>query len=135
MYITELPEGQKLPTSSFTLSLQKTREYLEAGEESSGYFTQLSTGDIAPTTICASLAIASIFNNFKLPPGTIHTTQDLKFNKTVKIGDNLICYLRITRNQKRGDLQLMNLKMEIMDETNNLVMEGETSFVTPQGIS
>ena len=132
MYITELPEGERLPVSSLNVSLQKTKEFLEASEESSGFFTETSLGDTAPTTICASLAIASIFKNYELPPGTIHTAQDLKFHKLVKVGDNFTCYLRVTRNQKRGDLQIMNLNIEIMDETNDLIMEGVTSFITPQ---
>lgn len=132
MYITELPEGKRLPASSLNLSLQKTKEFLEASEESSGFFTQTSFGDTAPNTMCASLAIASIFKDYELPPGTIHTTQDLKFHKLVKVGDNLTCHLRVTRNQKRGDLQIMNLRIDIMDEANDLIMEGETSFITPQ---
>ena len=132
MQISELKPGDKITTSFFTLEPERIRDYIEAVEESSGYFTEWSPGAIAPPVACVSLAVASLFTDMKLPDGTVHTSQEITFQRQVKVGEKLLCQASVVRNQVRRNLRLMNLRLEIDDETGNKVVTGETSLVINQ---
>ncbi len=129
MQINELKPGDKIPASSFTLEPNKIKDYIEAVEESSGYFSQWSPGVIAPPVACVSLAIAALFNNMKLPDGTVHTSQEITLNRPIKVGERLLCQASMVRNQARRRLRIMTLRLEINDEDGERVLEGETSLV------
>lgn len=127
--ITQFEPGDSIAASSFTLEANKIKDYIEAVEESSGYFTQSSPGAIAPPIACISLAMAALFKNIGLPDGTIHLSQEIKINKPVRVGQRLHCHASLTQNQVRRQLRIMTIRLEVDDETGKEVLEGKTSFV------
>lgn len=129
MRISELKLGDKLPVLTFTLEPNKIKDYLEAVEESSGYFTQWSQGEIAPPITCASLAVGSLFNEMEFPAGTIHLSQEITLNKPVKVGQILLCRSSLIRDQVRRNLRIMTLQLEIGNEAGEKVLEGKTTFI------
>ncbi len=129
MQISEFKPGDRIAASSFTLEANKINEYIEAVEESSGYFTQSSLGAVAPPLACAGLAIASLLKNLEFPDGTIHLSQEIRFNKPVRVGQTLHCHASLMQNQVRRHLRIMTIRLEVDDETGEEVLEGKTSFI------
>ena len=129
MRISELKLGDTIPASSFTLKPDKIKDYLEAVEESSGYFTQWSQGEIAPPVACASLAMASLFKNIEFPEGAVHLSQEITLHRPVKVGQTFFCHASVIRNQVRRDLRIMTMQLEISDEGGEEVLESKTGFI------
>ncbi len=129
MRISELNPGDNIPDSSFTLEANGIKDYIEAVEESSGYFTQWSQGIVAPPTACAGLAMAALFKDIELPDGTIHLSQEITFNRPVKVGQTLLCRASVIRNQVRGNRRIMTMQLKVSDEVGEEVLEGKTSVI------
>jgi len=127
--ISELKSGDRIAASSFTLEANKINEYIEAVEESSGYFTQSSLDAVAPPLACAGLAIAALFKDVEFPDGAIHLSQEIRLNKPVRVGQTLHCHGWLMQNQVRRHLRIMTIRLEVDDETGEGVLEGKTSFI------
>ena len=82
-----------------------------------------------------SLAVATLYNNMEFPEGTIHASQQINFKKTAKIGQTLYCQASVIRNQQRRGLFMLTLQLEITDETDNKLMDGQTVLVFPENTS
>lgn len=126
--ITEFKPGDRIAASSFTLEVNKIKDYIEAVEESSGYFTQLSPGAVAPPIVCVSLAMAVLLKNIEFPDGAIHLSQEIRLNKPVRVGQTLHCHSSLTQNQVRRHLRIMTIRLEVDDELGEEVLEGKMSF-------
>jgi hypothetical protein len=107
--ISELKPGDNIAASSFTIETNMVDEYIEAVEESSGYFTQSYTGAVAPPLACAGLAMAALLKDIEFPEGAIHLSQEIKLNKPVRIGQTI--------------------RLGVDDENGEEVLEGKTSFI------
>ncbi len=129
MRISELKPGDKIPTSSFTLEPNKIKDYIEAVEESSGYFTQCSQGAVTPPIACASLAMAALFKHIEVPEGAIHLSQEITLNKPIEVGQTLLCHASLIRNQVRRALRIMTIQLEVNDESGEEVLQSKTSFI------
>lgn len=129
MQITELKPGDKIPPSSFNLESDRIKDYIEAVEESSGYFTHFSQGSLSPPAACASLALAALLKDIELPPGAIHLSQEIKLSKPVRVGQTLHCHGSLVQNQLRGRLRIMSIELVVNGEDGEVVLEGKTSFI------
>jgi len=127
--ISELKPGDSIAASSFTLEANKIKDYIEAVEESSGYFTQTSLGAVAPPIACAGLAIAALFRDVEFPDGAIHLSQELRLSKPVRVGQKLHCHGSLMQNQVRKNLRIITIRLEVGDESGEEVLEGKTSFI------
>jgi len=130
--IRELKVGDKFPVLSFTLEPDKVKDYIEAVEESSGYFAQWSQGEVAPPIACASLAVATLFKDMELPAGTVHLSQEITLTRPVRVGQTLLVRAVVIRNQVRRNLHIMTLQLKISDEGDDEVLEGKTGFIFPE---
>ena len=129
MQISELKSGDRIAASSFTLETNKIKDYVEAVEESSGYFIQSSLGAVAPPITCVSLAMAALLKDVEFPDGTIHLSQEIRLNKPVRVGQTLHCHGSLIQNQVRRHLRIMTIRLEVDDEFGEEVLEGKTSFI------
>lgn len=127
--ISEFKPGDRIAASSFTLEANKINEYLEAVEESSGYFTQSSLGAVAPPIACVGLAMAALLKDVEFPDGTIHLSQEIRLNKPVRVGQTFHCHGSLMQNQVRRHLRIMTIRLEVDDELGEEVLEGKTSFI------
>jgi len=130
--ISEFKPGDRIAALSFILETNKINEYIEAVEESSGYFTQSSLGAEAPPIACVSLAVAALLKNVEFPDGTIHLSQEIRLNKPVRVGQKLHCHASLMQNQVRRQLRIMTIRLEVDDELGEEVLEGTTSFIVSE---
>ena len=130
--ISEFKPGDRIAALSFILETNKINEYIEAVEESSGYFTQSSLGAGAPPIACVSLAVAALLKDVEFPDGTIHLSQEIKLNKPVRVGQTLHCHASLMQNQVRRQLRIMTIRLEVDDELGEEVLEGKTSFIVSE---
>ena len=129
MQISEFKPGDRIAALSFTLETNKIKDYIEAVEESSGYFVRSSLGTVAPPIACAGLAMAALLKDVEFPDGTIHLSQEIRLNKPVRVGQTLHCHGSLIQNQVRRHLRIMTIRLEVDDESGEEVLESKTSFI------
>lgn len=109
------------------------------------------TGDLNPLHLDEMLAKKSIFKGrvahglliaslistvlgTKLPgPGTIYLSQNIKFNKPVRIGDVITATVEIKEiiNRKESKPPIIKLKTFCTNQKNEIVLEGEAVVMKP----
>src|SRR3972149_4844236 len=81
-----LPKGHHLPPSAFELSPQWVREYAAAVEDEA---IGALDGSLVPPMAVAALAVRSLLEAAKLPPGAIHLGQEMSLLEPVRVGERL----------------------------------------------
>ena len=120
--------GYEFPPASYQLSAPMVATYLKAVEETSQLYQDTR---LVPPTAVAAYAMATLSGHISLPPGTIHVSQELEFIGTVSVGDTITCRARVGRKQARGRLHLMTIYLSVVNQNQETVLAGKTSFVLP----
>ena len=125
----QLEAGYQFPPASYEMDAAMVAAYLKAVEETSELY---QAAGLVPPTAVAAYAMSSLSNNISLPPGTIHVSQELEFRDAVNVGDTITCNARVMRKQDRGRLHLMTVRLSVLNQNQNEVLAGKTSFVLPE---
>ena len=125
----QLEAGYKFPTASYQLDTRMVSAYIRAVEETG---TLYKDSTLVPPMAIAALAMSSLSKSIALPGGTIHVSQELEFIDPVNINDTITCHASVIRKQQRGKLNLMSVKLNVFNQTQEAVLSGKTSFILPQ---
>lgn len=131
-----LETGYELPPANYDVSAKVVSEYLEAVDESSNLYyqpdnPQALTGLVPPMVIVA-YTIATLSQSLSLPPGTIHTTQEMECLKMLSVGTRITCYAKVSRKQERSNLCLLTIDLNAFDENQELVLSGKSGIAFPK---
>ena len=126
---SQLEAGYEFRPGSFKLDASRVSLYLEAVQDTS--YPYLNNRLIPPMAV-AALALATVSNTIRLPPGSIHVSQELSFVAAVSQDDNLTSHAKISRAQKRGKLHLIAVDISVRNQNQQTVLTGKTSFILPQ---
>lgn len=128
MDFSQLEPGYEFPSTSFSLDRPAVDEYLGAVESDGDFYRDGSV----PMTMVAARALAALTGSISLPPGSIHTSQELEFHHTTRVQDALTSRARVSRKQSRGRFRLLSVDFDVADPAGNLVLSGKTSFILPE---
>ena len=123
-----LPKDHRLPPSKFELSPEWVREYVAAVED--GAIGALDAGLVPPMAV-AALALRTLLDGAKLPPGAIHLGQEISFLKPVSVGQSLAVSARIASRGEREGWILMSIDLNVEDEDRGPVMTARATLVMP----
>jgi hypothetical protein len=118
----ELNEGYELPEASFRLDSSLVRDYIESVSESS---TLYKSTDIVPP-----MAMAAMSKNISFPSGAIHVSQEVEFSGMARIGDTVTSHARISRNQKRGSINILSIELHAFNNDGQQILAGKTEFIS-----
>lgn len=125
---SQLEVGYNFPPSSYKLDHSIVSTYLKAVEDASSLYQDTN---LVPPMAVAAYTMKALSEGISLPLGTIHVSQELEFIATVSISDSLTSYARVTRQQTRGKLHLLTIKLNVFNQNQKAVLAGETSFILP----
>ena len=126
---SQLEAGYEFPPGSFELDAARVSLYLKAVQDNSYSYQE---NRLVPPMAVAALAMATLSNTIRLPPGSIHVSQELSFVKAISQDDRLTSYAKISRVQKRGKLHLIAVDINVRNRDQQTVLTGKTSFILPQ---
>ena len=124
----ELSTGYEFAPANFCPDGEMVTAYLSAIEGNKSVYEK---NQIVPPMAIAALAMAAMSEAFILPPGTVHVSQELKFEETVKIGETLTSNARVNRKVERGKFNMLSVGINVLNQNQVTVMTGETSFILP----
>jgi acyl dehydratase len=87
--------------------------------------------NIVPPMSIAALAMTAMAEGLSMPPGAVHVSQDIRFVNTVSIDEELTSFARVNRIVKRGKIHMLSIGINVVNDENIPVLEGETSFILP----
>jgi acyl dehydratase len=121
----QLTEGYEFPITTYELSPPVISGYLEAVEEPWPF------PGLAPPIAIAACAMRTMSESLVLPPGAIHTSQELEFCKPVSAGAVISCHAWVARKSTRGRMQLLVIALEAFDEDKEQVLGGKATVILP----
>jgi len=124
----QLVVGFEFPTQRYTMDQDLISLYLDATRDSSELYR---TGKLVPPMAVTAYAMNALSQAVALPSGTIHVSQELDFLKTVKVGDTIVCYSKVSRKVDRGGIRLINIDLTVTNQSAELVLTGKVGFILP----
>ena len=125
---SQLEPGFEFPACVYQLDRNMVSVYLKATGDTSDLYQ--NTGLIPPMAVAAQ-AMAALAESISLPPGTIHVSQELEFIGAVSIEDTLTSHARVLKHQQRGNLHLLSVELNVLNQKKEPVLTGRTGFVLP----
>ena len=115
---------------SWQLTEEKIRQYLEAvGDSPELYFQH----GLAPPLALSAYALGALLEKLNLPPGTIHSLQEMETAKPVAIGQEISGRAVLERPRQRAGLQFTTITYTLQDDSGAPVQTGKTTVLTPAG--
>jgi len=126
---SQLEAGYQFPATSYKLDASTVATYLKAVEDTSCLYQDTK---LVPPMAIAAYAMAALSQDISLPPGVIHVSQELEFISTVSVNDSLTSYAKVGRKQSRGKLHLLAISLDVLNQNQEAVLTGKTTFILPE---
>jgi hypothetical protein len=123
---SELNIGYEFPPVSFSLDSTMVADYIKAVGEISPLYQE---GKLVPPMAVAAFAMAELSKGMSLSSGTIHVSQEIELMDLITTNSIVTSHAKVSRKQKRGNLHLMTIDINILDQNNKTVLYGKTEFV------
>ncbi len=127
--LPDLSKGHAFPETAFNLSRDDTVSYLEAVGDANPLY--LESG-LAPPLAIAARALGALLDTIELPPGTLHTGQEVEAHTAVHIGAELALSGRIAQRSERAGLVISVLDFAVTAEGEDAPsLTGRTTVMAP----
>ncbi len=104
------------------------RQYLEAAADKSSLYDK--EGVVPPLAVAAQV-LTMLLEKMSLPPGAVHTAQELSCQASIRIGQTLIGSAKWPRPMKREQWRFISAEFVIKSEAGRLLLRGRTSVMAP----
>jgi acyl dehydratase len=125
----QLEPGYEFPPSSFKLDSAAVSAYIRAVEDTTSLYQGAA---LVPPLAVAALAMTALTEGISLPPGTIHVSQEFEFSATVTTDDTVTSFASVSRKHSRGKLHLLTVSFKVLNQKQQAVLAGKTSFILPE---
>ena len=111
---------------SWKVTEEWTQRYLRAvGDDRPEY----SDSGLAPPLGLAAWALGSLLERLDLPPGAIHSLQELETLSPVRLGDQISATASIGRPKRRGDMGFIAAGYTMENEAGRPVVRGKSTVL------
>lgn len=112
------------------LTEEKLRQYLEAVGDTPDLYLQHG---LAPPLALSAYALGALLTQLNLPPGTIHSTQEMEVAAPVAIGQEIRGRAVLERPRRRGGWRFITVTYTLHDGSGVPVQTGKTMVLSPIG--
>ena len=110
------------------LTEEKVRQYLAAVGDPPDLYLQYG---LAPPLALSAYALGALLDKLNLPPGTIHSTQEMEVAGPVAIGQEISGRAVLERPRRRGGWQFITVTYTLQDSGGATVQTGKTTVLSP----
>ncbi len=104
----------------------KVRQYLDAVADGSQVYYQYG---LVPPLALAAYALGSLLEKLELPPGAIHSLQEIETLQPVAFGEEVKATARVERPRRRGDLEFTTVSYCVDNSAGQRVQTGKTTVL------
>ncbi len=124
----KLITGYEFEPANFQLSSESVTAYLDAVESEKQTYEK---DKIVPPMAIAALAMTAMAAGISMPPCAVHVSQELQFLSLVGYDETLTSYAKVNRKVERGKIHMLSIGIKVMNQKQQTVLSGETSFILP----
>ena len=110
------------------LTEEKLRQYLAAVGDTPDLYLQHG---LAPPLALSAYALGALLDKLNLPPGTIHSVQEMEVVAPVAIGQEISGRAVLERPRRRGGWQFITVTYTLHDGNGVPVQTGKTTVLAP----
>ena len=128
----ELKPGTQVSSKEYELEPDLVSDYVDAVQHQNGLLEDDKGRELAPPMAVAALSIRGAVEDLRIPGGTLHAGQEIRFSRAVAVGARLKCEATLTQNSVRGDWRFLVVDCSVTDEDSE-VMTGKSTIMIPAG--
>ena len=128
----ELKPGARVSSKVYDLEPDVVSDYVNAVQHENGLLQDERGRDLAPPMAVAALSIRGAVEDLRIPGGTLHAGQEIRFSRAVAVGTRLNCVATLTQNSVRGDWRFLVVDCSVTDDGSE-VMTGKSTIMIPAG--
>jgi len=122
--ISTLPRGHEFEPADCTVTPAAVTAYLRATGDANDY------ADAVPALAAVALGLASLQAQVALPEGSLHTSQEVEHERTVRAGERLTLTGRIAQRSERQGLVISVIELELSG-TEGVGIRSRTTIMAP----
>lgn len=107
---------------------EKLCQYLAAVGDTPELYLQHG---LAPPLALSAYALGALLDKLNLPPGTIHSAQEMEVAAPVAIGQEISGRAVLERPRRRGGWQFITVTYNLHDDSGATVQTGKTTVLSP----
>ena len=128
--LSDLPKGHEFSPPPFDLTREYLNAYASATRDSNTVYDE--TG-LAPPLAVAARALGALLDEVELPPGSLHTGQEIEMRAGVPRSAKLTLSGRIAQRSERGGLIIAVLQFDVTaNDGTEPALTGRTTVVMRQ---
>ena len=120
-----LEVGYKFPPVTYELTPSIISKFEKAVESRSSV-----NNFVSPLALLA-YAMKATFQFIDVPPGTIHTSQDVESFKPVTAGSRVSYHARVIQKVSRSKMSITAIELNAFDQDKEKVLSATTTLITP----
>jgi hypothetical protein len=128
----ELEVGTRVSSKEYDLEPELVSDYVDAVQHENGLLKDNDGREMVPPMAVAALSIRGAVEDLRIPGGTLHAGQEIRFSRAVAVGTRLSCVATLTQNSVRGDWRFLVVDCSVTDDDSE-VMTGKSTIMIPAG--
>ena len=128
----ELKPGTQVSSKMYELEHGLVSDYVDAVQHENGLLKDNDGREMVPPMAVAALSIRGAVEDLRIPGGTLHAGQEIRFSRAVAVGTRLSCVATLTQNSVRGDWRFLVVDCSVTDDDSE-VMTGKSTIMIPAG--
>lgn len=126
--LAALPRGHVFPPAPVSLTPDAVAAYVAATQDESAY---AASGAVPPLAVAAR-ALRRLLEACSLPPGSLHTGQELEFHAAVRPGEELTMTGAVAQRSERAGMAIVVVEFTVSRADGAPVVTGRTTVMAPQ---
>src|SRR3990170_5930093 len=123
-------KGHRFSPAALTLDGAALDAYREAVADESLLSLERVLGEpLVPPLAVAAYALKALLEQIDLPPGSIHTGQEVSFRRVLRPGQRLEMQAQVSSASTRGGWRFVNINMTAADESGQVAMSGRATLM------
>ena len=125
--LADITSGFEFRPILVDVSAERVQEYLGVLEA-----TPLdSNARWVPSEAAITFALGALLDQFDLPAGTVHTTQDVRVERPLCLGAEVISTARVSNRSHRGEMAviLLEISLTTRQDSNGVAMVGTSTLL------
>ena len=124
------PLELEIQLGCWTITEDSVRQYLGAvGDSQLAYFDYL----MVPPLALSAYALGGLLDKLALPPGAIHSLQEITTVRPVGFGEHITAVAQLERTRQRGGLEFTTASYVLTNSAGAQVQTGKTTVLVPIG--
>ncbi len=126
----ETPTETRIELGGWSFTEESVRRYLAAVDDDLDLYFQEG---LVPPLVLSAYALGSLLEKLALPPGTIHSIQEMEAVLPIAMGQEVTGAAILERPRRRGGLQFTTVTYTLKDGDGATVQTGKTTVLVPLG--